>query len=184
MIEGSLARRYAKAILELAQESSSVDAVGAQLDALVELCLANDSQLLGAMGNPGFTAVERRGVLEAVLPKVGAGPLFSNFVRLVADKDRFAALPDIAREYRALADTLANRVRATVTTAAPASSGLQAEITAALSTATGKQVVLETKVDPTILGGMVARVGSRLFDASLRTRLETLQVTLATTALG
>ena len=83
-----------------------------------------------------------------------------------------------------MADTLANRVRATVPTAAPASSGLQAEFTAALSTATGKQVVLETKVDPTILGGMVARVGSRLFDASLRTRLETLQVTLATTALG
>jgi F-type H+-transporting ATPase subunit delta len=184
VIEGSLARRYAKALLELAQESSSVDAVGAQLEQFVGLCLANEGQLLAAMGNPGFTAAERKGVLDAVLPRLGLTPLVVNFIRLVVEKDRFAALPDISREYRALADTLARRVRATVTTATPASASLQAEITAALSAATGKQVVLETKVDPALLGGMVARVGSRLFDASLRTRLETLQVALATTALG
>lgn len=184
MIEGSLARRYAKALLELAQETHAVDAVGTQLESFVALCQANDGQLLAAMGNPGFTAAERKGVLDAVLPRLALSPLFVNFIRLVVDKDRFAALPDIAREYRALADTLANRVRATVTTASPASAALQAEIAAALAAATGKQVVLETQVDPTLLGGMVARVGSRLFDASLRTRLETLQVALATTALG
>jgi F-type H+-transporting ATPase subunit delta len=100
------------------------------------------------------------------------------------EKDRFAALPDIAREYRGIADALAYRVRATVTTATPASPALQGEIARALSIATGKTVVVNATVDPQLLGGMVARVGGRVFDASLRTRLESLQVTLATTALG
>lgn len=184
MTEGSLARRYAKALLALGQETNEVDALGAQLDRLVALTGANDNQIGAVMSNPGFTPSERRAVLEAVLPRLGATPLFINFVRLVLDKDRFAAVPDIAREYRVLADSVANRVRATVTTAAPASPELLREITTALSTATGKQVVVEAKVDPALLGGMLARVGSRLFDASLRTRLDTLQVALATTALG
>ncbi|MBM4392206.1 MAG: F0F1 ATP synthase subunit delta, partial [Deltaproteobacteria bacterium] len=86
--------------------------------------------------------------------------------------------------YRALADAAANRVRATVTTASAASPALRAKITRSLSASTGKDVVVEMKVDPALLGGMVARVGSKLYDASLRTRLEDLQVTLATTALS
>lgn len=184
MIEGSLARRYAKALLELAQEASAADAIGAQLDAFVAFTLRDEEQLLLVMSNPGFTPSERKAVLEAILPRLQLHPTLLNFVRLVLDKNRFSAMPDIAREYRALADVAANRVRATVVTATPASAALQAEVTAALSAATGKTVVVESKVDPSLLGGMVARVGSRVYDASLRTRLEQLQVTLATTALG
>ncbi len=184
MIEGSLARRYAKALLSLGRESDQVDAIGTQLDSLVALGQANDGQIAAVMSNPGLTPSERRAVLEAVLPRLKLTPLVTNFVRLVLDKDRYAAVPDIAREYRALADAVANRVRATVTTATPTTPELQREIAAALSNATGKHVVVETKVDPSLLGGMVARVGSHLFDASLRTRLDTLQVALATTALG
>jgi len=184
VIEGSLARRYAKALLELAQEAQAADPVGAQLDAFVTLCNQGDARLLGVMNNPSFTPSERKAVLDAILPQLPLHPTLRNFVRLVLDKNRFGAMPDIAREYRALADAAANRVRATVTTAAPASPALQKDIAAALAATTGKAVLLEVKVDPSLLGGMVARVGSRVFDASLRTRLETLQVTLATTALG
>lgn len=184
MTEGSIPRRYAKALFELAQEAGSIEGVGKQLDALVELAQANDGQVLAVMSNPGFTASERRAVLELLLPRLGLSGLMLNFVRLVLDKDRFLALPDMAREYRALADDAANRVRATVTTATAASPALRAEITRSLSASTGKDVVVEMKVDPTLLGGMVARVGSKLYDASLRTRLDDLQVTLATTALS
>lgn len=184
MIDGSLARRYAKALLELGQEAGKADLYGTQLAAFVALLLANNGQLQGVMSNPSFTAAERKSVLEAVLPQAALEPMMMNFLRLVLEKERFAALPDIAREYRSLADSLANRVRATVITAAPASSALQSEIARALSSATGKTVVVEASVDPSLLGGLVARVGGRVFDASLRTRLESLQVTLATTALG
>ena len=184
MIEGSLARRYAKALLSLAAESGQSDAFGAQLDEVVRLSSQEGGNLLDVMSNPSFTPAERHQVLETVLPRLGLEPVVANFVRLVLDKDRFGALPDIAREYRALADVAANRVRATVTTAFPASTALQAEIAQSLASATGKTVLVETKVDPGLLGGLVARVGDRVFDASLRTRLEQIQVSLATTALG
>lgn len=184
MIEGSLARRYAKALLELAQEAGVADVIGTQLDGLVALSLQDDATLLGVMSNPGITESERKAVLGAVLARLSLHPTLVNFVRLVLDKNRYGALPDMAREYRALADAASNRVRATVTTATPASAALQAEFTAALAAATGKTVVLDAKVDPAILGGVIARVGSRVFDASLSTRLDNLQVTLATTALG
>ena len=184
MIEGSLARRYAKAILGLAVEAGKTDEIGAQLDNLVRLSTQEGGDLVVVMSNPSFTPSERKQVLEAVLPRLGLDSVVANFIRMVLDKNRFNALPDIAREYRALADASANRVRATVTTAFPASAALQAEIAASLSSATGKTVLVETKVDATLLGGLVARVGDRVFDASLRTRLEQLQVSLATTALG
>ncbi len=184
MTDGSLARRYAKALLELGQEAAKADIFGAQLDAFVRLALSNGGQLHGVMSNPSFTPSERRAVLDAVIARVELEPMVVNFLKLVLEKDRFAALPDIAREYGALADALANRVRATVTTATPASAALQREIARALSTATGKTVVVEASSDPSLLGGLVARVGGQVFDASLRTRLESLQVALATTALG
>lgn len=182
MIEGSLSRRYAKALIELAAETQSVDAVGAQLSAFVKLCA--ERGLLAVMANPSFTPSERKAVLEDVLPRLSLSPLLANFLRLVLDKDRFAALADISREYGALADTAAKRARATVTTAGATSPSLQQEIASALSAATGKSVIVELKVDPSLLGGMVAQVGDRVYDASLRTRLETLQAALSTTALG
>jgi F-type H+-transporting ATPase subunit delta len=184
VIEGSLARRYAKALLELAQEGGTGDASGTQLEALVTLVRAHDGALLAVMSNPAFTPSERKAVLEGVLARLALAPLLQNFVRLVLDKNRFHAVPDMAREYRALADAAANRVRATVTTAAPTDAALRKAIAEALSEATGKTVLLEASVDPMLLGGLVARVGDKLIDASLRTRLESLQVALATTALG
>jgi F-type H+-transporting ATPase subunit delta len=184
MIEGSLARRYAKALLALAEESGAADDFGVQLDKVVRLCTLEGGDLVAVMSNPSFTPSERKAVLQAVLPNLGLHPTVGNFVRLVLDKNRFAALADIAREYRALSDVAANRVRASVTTAFPASAAMQNDIATALSGATGKTVLVETKVDPSLLGGMVARVGDKVFDASLRTRLESLQVSLATTALS
>ncbi|MSQ00299.1 MAG: ATP synthase F1 subunit delta [Myxococcales bacterium] len=184
MIEGSLARRYAKALLALGQEEGNADTLGEQLDAFVAFIQRDDGQLLGVMSHPGLTPSERKAVLEALLPKLGLLPTLVSFVRLVLDKNRFIALPDMAREYGALADLAAGRVRATVTTSVAASASLKKQIAASLAAATGKQVVLELKVDPSLLGGMVAHVGSRVYDASLRTRLDSLQVALATTALG
>ncbi len=177
MVEGSIARRYAKALLEIGREESQVDRFGDDLQRLLRVC-ESAGILTSVMANPVFTLAERRGVLDQLFAGQALHPHTSNFLRLVLDKDRFAALPDIVREYRALADAEAGRVRATVTTAAELTPATREAVARALAQATGKKVVLDTRIDPSLLGGLVAQVGGRVFDASLRTRLDRLQLTL------
>lgn len=179
MTEGSVARRYARALLDLAREGGLLDRVDADLNAFVA---ATAGDLGVVLSNPVFTPSERTAVLDAVLPRLALDPLTVTFLRLVLDKDRMGAIADIHRAYRALADVEANRVRATVTTAAAIDAATERQVVDALSAATGKTVVVTTKVDPSLLGGMVAQVGSRVYDASLRSRLEQLQLSLAAPA--
>lgn len=176
MVEGSIARRYARALLEIGREEGQIDRLGDDLARFVRLVTGGDLGVV--MANPVFTQAERRAVLDRLLPGLALHPHVVSFVRLLLDKDRFAAIIDIAREYRALADEVAGRVRATVTTAAELTTTTQDAVATALARSTGKKVVLETKVDPALLGGLVAQVGGRVYDASLRTRLERLQLTL------
>ncbi len=179
MIDGSIARRYAKALLELAREDGALDRVEADLAGFVK---AAEGDLGVVLSNPVFTGAERRAVLDAVLARSGFHAYTLNFLRLVLDKNRMDCLVDIHREYRALADTEAGRVRATVSTAFALDAEMAAAVQASLEAATGKDVVITTRVDPSLLGGMVAQVGGRVFDASLRTRLDLLQLSLAAPA--
>jgi F-type H+-transporting ATPase subunit delta len=176
MVDGSLARRYAKALLEIGRDEALVDRLG---DDLVRFARVIESpELASVMSSPVFTTSERRLVLERLFPGMALHPHTVNFLRLLLDKDRFAALPDIVREYRALADAEAGRIRATVTTASELSPALRDTVARAIAQNAGKKVVLETRVDPALLGGMVAHIGGRVYDASLRTRLERLQLSL------
>ncbi len=177
MVEGSLARRYAKALLEIGREEGQVDRLGDDLQRFGRL-LESTTELGNVMSNPVFTHAERRAVLDRLIPGLALHAYTVNFLRLLLDKDRYVALPSIVREYRALSDAEANRVRATVTTAAELSPVMREAVSRALAQTTGKKVVLESRVDPSLLGGLVAQVGGRVFDASLRTRLERLQLTL------
>lgn len=179
MVEGSVARRYARALMDLARETGTVATVEGELRRFHAVYQADGAQLGNALSNPVITLAERHAVLEAVLPRLGFGGLTSNFLRLLLDKDRMAVLADVVREFRALADAEENRVRATVTTAFPMDAAMEAEVAAALSKSTGKNVELTTQVDAQLLGGMVARVGSVVYDASLRTRLDRLQLQIS-----
>lgn len=179
MTDGSVARRYARALLELAKEDGVLDRVDSELGKFLAL---SQGDLSVVMSNPVFTGAERRAVLEAVLARTDFHPFTLNFLRLTLEKNRMDRLTDIHREYRALADVEAGRVRATVTTAFPLDAAMEAQITRSLATTTGKDVLVTTRVDPSLLGGMVAQVGSRVFDASLRTRLNQLQLSLAAPA--
>jgi F-type H+-transporting ATPase subunit delta len=176
MVDGSLARRYAKALLEIGRDEGQIDRFGDDLNRFARLL--QGAEVANVMANPVFTLAERRSVLDRLLPGLALHPHAVNFLRLLLDKERFAALPEIVREYRDLADTEAGRVRATVTTAADLTASTREAVTRSLTQATGKKVVLETRVDPALLGGIVAQVGGRVFDASLRTRLERLQLSL------
>jgi F-type H+-transporting ATPase subunit delta len=177
--EGSIARRYARALAALATEANVVDRTVEDLARIAEVAAANDGEFLSIMANPAFHGAERRAALDAVLGRLGLLPLTERFLRLLLDKGRFDVVGDIHREFRDLADAAAGRVRAVVTTAAPLSVVTRAEVLVALGESTGKTVVLETRVDPSLLGGIVAQVGGKVIDASLRTRLEELQLALS-----
>jgi len=178
MTEGSVSRRYAKALLQIAQEVNSVDRYGNDLEKFWDVARLENGLLANALANPVFTKPERKLVLERVLPGMNLDNTVCNFLRLLLDKNRMDGMEGIVREYRAFADIEANRVRATVTTSAPLDAAAREQVLRALEISTGKSVVLDARVDPTLLGGMVAQVGSRVFDASLRSRLERLALTL------
>lgn len=182
MAEGSLARRYANAMVSLAEESGAVDAIERDLLAFDQVLGLDNHALRVVLNNPGLTQDERRGVLDAVLARLTVHPYVSNLLRLLADKNRFAAYSDICQAYVGLADELAGRVRATVTTARPIGVLLQAHVEKALRDATGRKVIVTWKTDAALLGGMVAKVGDTVYDASVRARLEALQESLASGA--
>ncbi len=179
MIEGSVTRRYAKALLEIAQEAHAVDRYGNELERFQTVCRLEGGLLGNGLCNPVFTLPERRLVLERVLPGLNLDPTVANFLRLLLEKRRMDGLDGIVRDYRAFADVEANRVRASVTTAAALDPVSRVQVQRALEVATGKSVVLDAKVDPDLIGGMVAQVGSRVYDASIRSRLDALTLTLS-----
>lgn len=170
MADRAIARRYAKAFLELAEESGKVDTIGAELDRI----LGGDhgGPLYAALANPAFTLEERRAVIDAIAPRLGLSQLTKNLLCILLEKGRTSLLHEVVGQYREFADEKANRVRVTVEAAEPLSPALQGEVKAALEKVTGKAVVMDVQVDPSLIGGIVARVGGRVYDASVKTRLE------------
>jgi F-type H+-transporting ATPase subunit delta len=158
-------------MIDVAAEADQVDAIGSALQSFCDALDAHDGLLRAALFNPVFTVEERRAVLHELLPKLGIDGLAKNFLHLVNDKDRLSAIGLIAQAYRAQADERAGRVKVSVTTAEPMSPQIEAEVRTALEASTGKTVTLEAHVDPDLIGGMVARVGGKVYDSSIRTRL-------------
>ena len=176
MADGSIARRYAKALVALGQEEGGItDKLTEELEMVVTVLQSNKGQLFDALCHPALSPNERKAVLESVLPKLNLLPLMQNFLRLLLEKQRFSFLPAIASDARRQADALAGRARAVVTTASKMSASMEKEVKNTLQKATGKEILLEAQIDPSLIGGMVAQVGGKVFDASVKTRLEELR---------
>jgi F-type H+-transporting ATPase subunit delta len=171
MADGSVARRYAKALLEIGKDDNNTDVLGADLQKSLDTMVANDNQLMDALSHPAVSLQERTQILNEILPRMELNPILANFLRLLLDKRRFEFLPQINLQYRELADAHAGRARATVITVRPMSPELEARVKASLERATGKTVLLESQIDPSLIGGMVAHVGGKVYDASVRSRL-------------
>lgn len=178
MADGSLARRYARALILLGQENHALDAVGSGLATIGAVLDLNDGQLRGVLVNPGVPLAERHAVLSEVLRRLALHGYVNNFLRLLLDKSRFAVLPEITLAFGEMADELAGRVRATVRTARALDAVTSAQVEAALAQATGRTVVVRYVVEPGLIGGMVAQVGDKVYDSSVRGRLEQLQLAL------
>ncbi len=171
MIAGSLARRYARAMLDVGVDKGSYEKLGKEVDDLAAI-FSSSRDLSEALTNPVFPRAKRRDVLVAVLQKMFVANETKNFALLLFDRERIPYLPAIARELRAMVDEKAGRVRAQVTSAKPLSMDQTTQLQGALEARSGKKVVLEKREDPSLLGGVVAQIGDLVYDGSVRTQLE------------
>ena len=180
MTSGAAAGRYARALYDvvLKEQPADLEAVQAQVQELAAVFTGNPA-LAGAMGNPAVPVAKKVAVARAVLDK--AGPLASPVAKMVlmlAERDRLMRLPDIARIYGERVMDHQNVIRGEVTTAmALAPEKLQA-LEQGLAQATGRRVILASKVNPSIIGGVIARLGSTVYDGSVTTQLEKMKQTL------
>jgi F-type H+-transporting ATPase subunit delta len=170
MVSGSLARRYARALMPL----PGLPEIAIDLRVLAK-AMADSTELVTALTNPAIRRNDRRKVIDALLQRAGAQQLTKNLVYLLLDGERMSSLPAISRELDAMLEAKGGVVSATITSAKPLDPSQISQITAALEKLSGKQVQVTRKEDPALLGGVVAKVGDVVYDGSLRTQLRTLR---------
>lgn len=175
---GSISRRYARALIAIGRDHDRVDRLGADLDAIARVLDLDEGRLGAALANPALTPSERRAVVEEVLGRLDLDRYTANFLRLLVDKNRLGEFAHIRRDYHEMADELAGRVRATVTTARSLDAASAQRVREALAAVTHGELLIDFKVDPGLIGGLVAQIGDKVYDASVRTRLEDLRAEL------
>jgi F-type H+-transporting ATPase subunit delta len=170
-----MAGRYALALFELARDGKSVDAVKADLDRLSTL-IAENADLGRLVRSMVFSSDDQMRAMIAVLDRVGITGIAANFVKLVTRNRRLFAIRDMIKAYRVLVARHKGEVSAEVTVAEPLGAQHLAALTDALKSVTGKkEVQVDVTVDPAIIGGVVVKLGSRMMDASLRTKLNSIK---------
>ena len=176
-VDQSLAGRYATAVFELAQEQNAVDATEQDFLTLKAM-LAESPDLLRLVGAPVFSSEDQTKGMKAVLAAMQASPLTTRTVLLLAAKRRLFILADVIRSFEKMVERLRGEISAQVTSARPLSDAQTAELKNILRSKLGREARLETKVDPSLLGGLVVKVGSRMIDSSLRTKLNGLRLAM------
>jgi len=173
-----LARRYAKAVIDLAQEEGILKEVGRDLERIAEL-FAESNELVNIFADPTVAPGAKEKVLAEVLKKGGVQDLTMKFIHVVLKKGRILGIGEIARSYRDLSDQLENRIRARVVSAARLGEKEENRIKDALSRISGKDVVLEVEIDESLLGGVVAYMGSQVYDGSIKNQLTQIRENLS-----
>lgn len=173
-IVSGMAGRYATALFELAREADAIDRVKVDLERFDAL-MAESPDLLRLVRSPVFSADEQLQALSAVLQRVGIGGLAEKFLKLVTTNRRLFAVRDMIKGFRELVADHKGQATAEVTVAEPLKNDHVAALKSALKAVSGKDVDLNVKVDPAILGGLVVKLGSRMVDTSLRTKLNAIR---------
>jgi len=170
-----MAGRYATALFELAREEKAVDAVKADLDQFDAL-VGGNPDLQRLVRSPVFGADEQLKALTAILDKAGIKGIAANFLRVITANRRLFAVRDMIRGYRALVARWKGEVTAEVTVAETLNDKNLDALKGALKSVTGgKDIDLNVKVDPAIIGGLIVKIGSRMVDSSLRTKLNAIK---------
>ncbi|MGV1015457.1 MAG: F0F1 ATP synthase subunit delta [Methyloceanibacter sp.] len=172
-----VAGRYAFALFDLAKEEGALDQVAADLDRFGQ-ALDASKDLTRLVKSPAFSAGEQAKALAPVLDQLDIGGLTKNFLLLLAKNRRLFAIPDMISAFRAMLARERGETSASITTAAKLTDTQITALKQALTAVLGKNVMLEERVDPALLGGLVVKIGSRMIDTSLRTRLNSLKVAM------
>ena len=168
--ETGLAGRYANAVFELAQDQGAVDRVAGDF-ATIKRLIETTPDFAMLVRSPLLTHEDQARALKPVLAKIEAAPLTTNFLLLLTEKRRLFALDAIIASYTHLLAKLKGEVEAQITSARPLSESETTELKAVLKAKLGREPRLHTNVDPALLGGLIVKVGSRMIDSSIRTKL-------------
>ena len=166
----AISRRYAKALLLIGKEDGNAEVYRQELSRLAGL-VAKEKGLEQALINPLYNAAARKKVLQLVIEKLGLSKATRSFLFLLFDKGRIGFLITINEFYQKLADELKNIARASLVSATELTSETVEKIRATLSIKTGKDIVLDVRVDPGLIGGVVSRIGDLVLDGSIKTQL-------------
>ncbi len=172
-----VAGRYAAALFDLASEESQADAVEGELKA-IQAAINSSDDLRAFLKSPVYDRDDQLAAVTAIADKAGYSPLTSNFLKLVASNRRLFALDAVIAAYLAHAAAARGEVSAQAVSAAPMNDEQVKSLRMEIESMVGKAVNLETKVDPDLLGGLIVKVGSKMIDSSLRTKLNKLKTVM------
>jgi F-type H+-transporting ATPase subunit delta len=165
-----ISRRYAKALLLIGKEDGLIDKYREELASFSDL-LEKESDLARILSNPVYDFIQRKNVLRAVLGKIMLSKVMTSFLLLLFDKGRFGFLGSINEFYQKLADELKGVAHASLVSATALSSEAVEKIRSSLSKLTGKEIVLDIDQDPSLIGGIVTKIGDLVLDGSIKTQL-------------
>ena len=169
-----VARRYAQALLELGVQEGKLDRIVADFETVAH-AWTTSGELRQALENPLVPGETKRAVVRELSDQIGATPTTQNALLFLVGRHRLRVLPYLARALQDLADGREGVVRAEVTTAVPLSDAYYGRLQGRLERLTGKRIVLDRQIDPSLVAGVVTRIGDRVIDGSLRTRLDSLR---------
>ena len=169
--------RYGLALFELASEENKVAEVGENLAGLAAM-IASSDDLQRLVSSPVFGISEQTAAVDAILAKAKISGIAANFVKLVSQKRRLSAISDMIGAYQALVARQKGEIEAQVTSAQKLTAAQITKIKTSLKAAVGQDVTLQTTIDPEILGGLVIKVGSKMIDDSLRTKLQSMKIAM------
>lgn len=176
-IIAGVAGRYATALFDLANENSQLDQIASDLDQFQSM-LDESTDLASLVRSPVYSAADQQRALAAVLEKAGISGLTANFIGLIAKNRRLFVVSDIIKAYRMLLSQHRGEISAEVASATALSDEQMEALRTSLKEAMGKDVQIQTSVDPALLGGLIVKVGSRMIDNSLRTKLSNLKLAM------
>jgi F-type H+-transporting ATPase subunit delta len=172
-----VAKRYAKALLEIGRDEDKMEAYGEELGRMVE-AFDQAPELEKVLTNPAFGLEDRSGVLNKILEQMSFAPMVNNFFRLLMDRGRIGATRQIKQVYDGLVDEARGVTRAQVFSAAPLQQDEIDQLKQALQTVAGGEVQIEVKEDPSLIGGVKARIGDLVLDGTVKTQLEAMKDSL------
>lgn len=170
MINTAIARRYAKALVQLGSENNLIDCFSRELS-VVDQLFSGNVELRAAFGNPAFTTEQKKQIMKDLIARLGFSELVSHFLLLLVDKRRVMFLSQIVKSYNQLADEQSGVIRPVITSAFPLAESQVAAIKGAMEQKSGKKVLPEVTVDSSLIGGIVTQVGDIAYDSSVKTQL-------------